>query len=212
MMILFRFLANSQPMADQFERNWKMQVQLGAKVAMLSQAQLRERFPFMKLDDVVCGTIGLENEGVIDGWQLLQAIREKNASIGVQYLKVVLLINFLSQFQFQGTVDSFVYRDIDYHRGETNRGMPPLPEQEDAAHVNDVDDDYELNRPRPKIFAAHIRPTAAGVSPRPLRASCYVNAAGPWAGDVARLAGIGRAKKGMMSVPLPVEKRCVACS
>lgn len=30
---------------------------------------------------------GLENEGTIDSWQLLSAIREKNLTLGVQYLK-----------------------------------------------------------------------------------------------------------------------------
>lgn len=30
---------------------------------------------------------GLENEGTIDAWQLLSAIREKNLTLGVQYVK-----------------------------------------------------------------------------------------------------------------------------
>lgn len=29
----------------------------------------------------------MENEGVIDGWQLLSAIREKNLTLGVKYVK-----------------------------------------------------------------------------------------------------------------------------
>lgn len=31
--------------------------------------------------------IGLENEGVFDTWQLLSALREKNITLGVQYVK-----------------------------------------------------------------------------------------------------------------------------
>lgn len=84
----YLFLAQTQEQADTLERNWKMQCQLGAKVALLSQAQLRTRFPFMHLDDVIMGTLGLENEGAIDGWQVLQALREKNIELGVQYVKV----------------------------------------------------------------------------------------------------------------------------
>lgn len=30
---------------------------------------------------------GLENEGIIDAWQLLGALREKNITLGVHYIK-----------------------------------------------------------------------------------------------------------------------------
>ena len=56
---------------------------LGAKVALLNQDELKERFPFMNFTDVICGTIGLENEGAIDSWQVLQAFREKNIELGL---------------------------------------------------------------------------------------------------------------------------------
>lgn len=49
----------------------------------------------MNFDDVISGTYGLENEGLVDTWQLLSAIREKNISLGVQYVK--------------GTVEGFKY-------------------------------------------------------------------------------------------------------
>jgi hypothetical protein len=32
-------------------------------------------------------SLGLENEGVFDTWQLLSALREKNITLGVRYLK-----------------------------------------------------------------------------------------------------------------------------
>lgn len=32
-------------------------------------------------------TLGLENEGIFDTWQLLSALREKNLTLGVRYLK-----------------------------------------------------------------------------------------------------------------------------
>ncbi len=45
-------------------------------------------------------------------------------------------------------------------------------------------------------------------SARVIRAHTIVNAAGPWAGKVAAMAGVGRGK-GLMAVPLPVEPRFV---
>ena len=43
---------------------------------------------------------------------------------------------------------------------------------------------------------------------QPLKGAIFVNAAGPWAGEVARMAGIGTGP-GALSVPLPVEPRQV---
>ncbi|VDK27265.1 unnamed protein product, partial [Anisakis simplex] len=43
-------------------------------------------------------------------------------------------------------------------------------------------------------------------SARPIRAHFVVNAAGPWAGKIAEMAGIGKGK-GLLAVPLPIEAR-----
>lgn len=52
-------------------------------------------------------------------------------------------------------------------------------------------------------------------SPRPMKAMTYINAAGPWAGEVARMVGIGLGTD-MMSVPIPIVPRysllfCLVC-
>lgn len=57
------------------------------RVAFLEADELKARFPFINFDDCVAGTYGLENEGIFDTWQLLSAIREKNITLGVQYVK-----------------------------------------------------------------------------------------------------------------------------
>jgi len=50
-------------------------------------------------------------------------------------------------------------------------------------------------------------------SPRPMKATFYVNATGCWAGDIARMAGIGSGS-GLMSVPMPIVPRwkCFFCA
>lgn len=57
-----------------------------------------------------------------------------------------------------------------------------------------------------RIHGAYIRPAKTDVSPRPIRFHTCINAAGPWAGEIARLAGIG-VGDGLLRVPLPIERR-----
>uniref|UniRef100_A0AC34GIG4 FAD dependent oxidoreductase domain-containing protein n=2 Tax=Panagrolaimus sp. ES5 TaxID=591445 RepID=A0AC34GIG4_9BILA len=94
----FMYLARNEEEAEIMKENWKIQLERGAKVAYLTKSELQERFPFMNFDDVIVGTYGLENEGLIDTWQLLSAIREKNMTLGVQYIK--------------GTVEGFKFENL----------------------------------------------------------------------------------------------------
>ena len=58
----------------------------GADVALLDPAQLAERFPWLALQDVVLGSLGLSGEGWFDGYLLLTALRRKAQSQGVRYV------------------------------------------------------------------------------------------------------------------------------
>ncbi len=58
----------------------------GADVAFLGEAELAARFPWLGLDGVAAGNLGLSGEGWFDGWGLLQAFRKKARALGVQYL------------------------------------------------------------------------------------------------------------------------------
>lgn len=77
---------------------------------LLNREELKLKFPFMNVDDILVGSFGilfkhitkycmncltkasvnisgLENEGWFDPWSLLSALREKNLTIGVHYIK-----------------------------------------------------------------------------------------------------------------------------
>jgi len=66
--------------------NHVLQKQHGADVALLSPQQLTERFPWLALQDVVLGSLGLSGEGWFDGYLLLTALRKKAQSQGVRYV------------------------------------------------------------------------------------------------------------------------------
>jgi FAD-dependent oxidoreductase domain-containing protein 1 len=68
------------------QRNHRQQAALGANVALLASGELRERFPWLNVEDLAAGCYGLANEGWTDPYGLLQAFRRKARSLGVAYL------------------------------------------------------------------------------------------------------------------------------
>lgn len=66
--------------------NHAVQVANGAQVALLDPAALAARFPWLSMQGLVAGSLGLEGEGWFDGPALLAAFRRKARSLGVTYL------------------------------------------------------------------------------------------------------------------------------
>jgi glycine/D-amino acid oxidase-like deaminating enzyme len=75
----------SESGAPILRENHLVQQAEGADVALLSPDELGARYPFMNLDGVVLGALGLSGEGWFDSYQLLQAFRRKARSLGVVY-------------------------------------------------------------------------------------------------------------------------------
>jgi sarcosine oxidase len=69
------------------QENHATQIGLGADIAMLTSAELVARFPWLNVEDLVAGTLGLGSEGWTDPYGLLQAFRRKARSLGVTYVK-----------------------------------------------------------------------------------------------------------------------------
>jgi glycine/D-amino acid oxidase-like deaminating enzyme len=65
--------------------NHVVQDREGARIALLSPAEMEARYPFINLEGVALGALGLEGEGWFDSYQLLQAFRRKARSLGVVY-------------------------------------------------------------------------------------------------------------------------------
>ena len=77
---------SSEAGLDVLRENHAIQKQEGADVALLSPAQVVERFPWMSADGVVEASLGLSREGWFDGPALLAAFRRKARSLGVRYI------------------------------------------------------------------------------------------------------------------------------
>jgi glycine/D-amino acid oxidase-like deaminating enzyme len=73
--------------AATLRENHATQRALGVEVALLEPDALRQRFPWLNVDDLALGSLGLSGEGWFDGYGLLMAFKQKARSLGVQYLK-----------------------------------------------------------------------------------------------------------------------------
>ncbi|HXQ32344.1 MAG TPA: FAD-binding oxidoreductase [Steroidobacteraceae bacterium] len=105
----------------------------GADVALLDAAALAARFPWLDLDGIAAGSLGLRGEGWFDGYSLLTAFARKARSQGARFV-----------------------------RGDV-QGV--------------------------SLAGHHVTELQLGDA-TPVRCGWAVNAAGPWARAVARLAGI----------------------
>ena len=62
------------------------QVAEGANIVLLTPDELAARFPWMSVEGVALGSLGVTGEGWYDGYGLMQAFRRKARSLGADYL------------------------------------------------------------------------------------------------------------------------------
>jgi glycine/D-amino acid oxidase-like deaminating enzyme len=80
----YLYLVSSRHKATQREIHAVQRAE-GAEVALLTPDQLAGRFPWLSLDGVGLGSLGLAGEGWFDGYGLTRALRRKAASLGATF-------------------------------------------------------------------------------------------------------------------------------
>lgn len=63
-----------------------LQCREGVDVALLDPAALAARYPWLSLDGLALGSLGLSGEGWFDGWSVLQAFRRKAIACGASFI------------------------------------------------------------------------------------------------------------------------------
>jgi glycine/D-amino acid oxidase-like deaminating enzyme len=66
--------------------NHVLQLAEGADILLMDRPDLKERFPWLNVEDLAAGAWGRSGEGWFDGWALLQAFRKKARALGATYL------------------------------------------------------------------------------------------------------------------------------
>lgn len=80
----YLFLASAAGLGT-LQRNHAVQQACGVDVALLTPDGVAQRFPWMRVDDLAGGSLGLSGEGWIDAHSLLQAFRRKAQAQAVVY-------------------------------------------------------------------------------------------------------------------------------
>ncbi|MEO7941000.1 MAG: FAD-binding oxidoreductase [Burkholderiaceae bacterium] len=80
----YLFLASPEGLAT-LRANHRVQQACGVDVTLLAPEAIAQRFPWMRVDDLASGSLGLSGEGWIDAHSLLQAFRRKAQAQGVVY-------------------------------------------------------------------------------------------------------------------------------
>ena len=81
----YLFLAGGADGGAMLAANEALQRRMGADIALLDPAALATRFPWLDTRGISLGALGLSGEGWFDGYGLLQALRRKARSLGVQF-------------------------------------------------------------------------------------------------------------------------------
>jgi glycine/D-amino acid oxidase-like deaminating enzyme len=97
----YLFLATDAGMA-QLKANHRTQRDLGAQVQLLDPAALRQRFPWLRCDDLAGASLGLHGEGWLDAYALMMALRRKAVSLGAEYRQAAVVQLLRSDRQVQG--------------------------------------------------------------------------------------------------------------
>ena len=81
----YLFLVDSTGVS-RLEAAHRIQRNLGVDVALLDPRQLSARFPWLSIEGIAAGSLGLSAEGWFDGYLLLHAFRRKALALGVKYV------------------------------------------------------------------------------------------------------------------------------
>ncbi|SMF75475.1 sarcosine oxidase [Tistlia consotensis] len=82
----FLFLASAEGWPI-LEANHRLQKDLGADNALLPAPALKERLPWLEVEDLAGGCLGLSMEGWLDPFSLLQGFRRKARALGADYVE-----------------------------------------------------------------------------------------------------------------------------
>jgi len=83
----YLYLAGDNKFASVLKTNQELQRGLGAGTEILSPQQIGERYPFYNLDDIVCGSLNLIDEGYFDSGVMFEQWRRMARLRGVEYTR-----------------------------------------------------------------------------------------------------------------------------
>ena len=81
------YLADDVSFAETLKDNQKIQIEAGAATELLSPTEIKLRYPFYNVEDIILGSINLVNEGYWDSMTVFDCWRTKAQENGVEYIE-----------------------------------------------------------------------------------------------------------------------------
>ena len=83
----YMYLADDLSFAETLKDNQKIQIEAGAATELLSPTEIKLRYPFYNVEDIILGSINLVNEGYWDSMAVFDCWRNKAQENGVEYIE-----------------------------------------------------------------------------------------------------------------------------
>lgn len=81
----YMYLADTEEFASTLRANQAVQASWGAGTQIMTPAEIADAYPFYNLDDIVCGSHNLVDEGYFDGGTIFDTWRTQARKNGVEY-------------------------------------------------------------------------------------------------------------------------------
>ena len=82
----YMYFANNEAFANILQENQKVQLSVGAATQLLSPDQIKQRYQFYNVDDILLGSINLIDEGYWDGTAVFDSWRRQSRKAGAEYV------------------------------------------------------------------------------------------------------------------------------
>ncbi|RWS29216.1 FAD-dependent oxidoreductase domain-containing protein 1-like isoform X5 [Leptotrombidium deliense] len=82
----YLFLASTEQGEQLLRENHRLQCELNACTELMRREQLCKKFPWLNVDDIRLGCLGVRYEGFFDPYLLLMAVKRKAIHMGVKYV------------------------------------------------------------------------------------------------------------------------------
>ncbi len=83
----YMYLADDVSFSETLKGNQKIQIEAGAATELLSPTEIKLRYPFYNVEDIILGSINLVNEGYWDSMTVFDCWRNKAQENGVEYIE-----------------------------------------------------------------------------------------------------------------------------
>jgi len=82
----YMYMAADEGFAQVLRAQAKVQVALGAETQIMTPQEMKAAYPFYAVDDLICGSINLKDEGYFDGYTMFDWLRRKARAGGAEYV------------------------------------------------------------------------------------------------------------------------------